>query len=428
MSNDDSPARRLHDDCFLHDKDRIRHDDCLDLITTRLVRVTDEETLVIEEALGRFFAEDITAPRNVPLHTNSAVDGYAFAHADYVSLSGRLAVEARIAAGETGSHAVASGTAARIFTGATLPEGADTVAMQEDCTISADGNTVQIPAGLKPGANRRMAGEDLKEGDPVIEVGARARPQDLAALASLGFSHIRVFAPLRIAVLSTGDELLGSGEDIKRGQVFDSNRFMLKALARTLPCTITDLGILPDEAPVIEETIASAAGNHDLILTTGGASRGEEDHVINTIDRIGRRHLWQIAVKPGRPMVFGQIGDCVFMGLPGNPVAAFVCFLLYVQPACVILGGGSWQEPQRYRFPAAFSIPRKKKDRREFLRGWLHTDSSGQVRVHKFERDGSGLITGLRQATGLIELPEDVTSIEQGRPVAFIPFSEFGIL
>jgi molybdopterin molybdotransferase len=194
-----------------------------------------------------------------------------------------------------------------------------------------------------------------------------------------------------------------------------------------LPVTITDLGILADDAAIIEETISLAAEAHDLILTTGGASRGEEDHVITTIDHLGKRHLWQIAVKPGRPMTFGQIGDCVFMGLPGNPVAAFVCFLLYVRPAITILSGGKWQEPSRFLIRAAFSIPRKKKNRREFLRGWLQADETGQLAVHKFPRDGSGLITGLRQATGLIELEEELESIEEGEPVAFIPFSEFGI-
>jgi molybdopterin molybdotransferase len=191
--------------------------------------------------------------------------------------------------------------------------------------------------------------------------------------------------------------------------------------------TVTDLGILPDDAAIIENAISIAAETNDLILTTGGASRGEEDHVINAIDRLGKRHLWQIAVKPGRPMAFGQIGDCVFVGLPGNPVAAFVCFLLYVRPAITILGGGKLNEPRRFMLPAAFAIPRKKQDRREFLRGWLDTGGSGTVEVHKFARDGSGLITGLRQATGLIELTEEVTSVQKGQPVAFIPFSEFGI-
>jgi molybdopterin molybdotransferase len=191
--------------------------------------------------------------------------------------------------------------------------------------------------------------------------------------------------------------------------------------------SVTDFGILADDAAIIEEAISRAAETHDLILTTGGASRGEEDHVITTIDRLGKRHLWQIAVKPGRPMAFGQIGDCVFMGLPGNPVAAFVCFLLYVRPAITILAGGLWQEPSRFLLPSAFSLPRKKQNRREFLRGWLETDESGRTCVQKFPRDGSGLITGLRKATGLIELSEEVESVEMGEPVAFIPFSEFGI-
>ncbi len=427
MSNGRSGNRKLLDDCFLHDKDRIRHRECLDLITSRLVPVAEFETAALETAAGRFIAEDIAAPRNVPLHTNSAVDGYAFSHAEYVAKAGKLEITGRIAAGETQEHLLADGSAVRIFTGATLPAGADTVAMQEDCTLAADGSRVEIPQGLKLGANRRLAGEDLKEGATAIKAGARLRPQEIAALASLGFCSVNVRKPLRIAVLSTGDELITAGNGISTGQVFDSNRLMLKSLANSLPVSVTDLGILGDDAAIIEDAIARAAETHDLILTTGGASRGEEDHVITTIDRLGKRHLWQIAVKPGRPMAFGQIGDCVFMGLPGNPVAAFVCFLLYVRPAITILGGGIWQEPSRFLLPAAFSLPHKKLNRREFLRGWLETDESGRTCVQKFPRDGSGLITGLRKATGLIELPEEVDSVEKGEPVAFIPFSEFGI-
>jgi molybdopterin molybdotransferase len=427
MSKDNPGNRKLLDDCFLHDKDRIRHSECLELITSRLKCIAEHEVLPLEEAAGRYIAANITAPRNVPLHTNSAVDGYAFAHADYLASGGAMPVETRIVAGETGDYSLGKGAAARIFTGARLPAAADTVAMQEDCEVSADGKSVHVPEGLKPGANRRLAGEDLAEGADVIGLGERLRPQDIAALASLGFGQIDVYNPLRIAVLSTGDELINTGDAISTGQVFDSNRLMLKALTRPLPVLVTDLGILADDADLIEQAVSNAAKTHDLILTTGGASRGEEDHVIDTIDRLGKRHLWQIAVKPGRPMAFGQIGDCVFMGLPGNPVAAFVCFLLYVRPAITILGGGNWREPQRFTVPAAFSIPRKKKSRREFLRGWLENDKSGRVMVQKFARDGSGLITGLRQATGLIELSEDIETVEAGQLVAFIPFSEFGI-
>lgn len=419
---------RLINDCFLHDKDRITHGECVSLILNRLNCVAGTEPIPLERALGRFCSGRFTAPRNVPLHDNSAVDGYAFAHGDYLVSEGSLRVAGRVAAGDTDNADLAAGAAVRIFTGAQMPKGADTVAMQEDCKISGDGKYVSIPAGLKQGANRRLAGEDLAEGDDVISQGCQLAPQDIAALASLGKDTVPVFSKLRIAVVSTGNELVEPGGTIAPGLVFDSNRAMLKALLSTLPVTVTDLGILRDERDLVEKTISTAARDHDLIVTTGGASRGEEDHVVNAIDRLGKRHLWQIAIKPGRPMAFGQIGDCVFVGLPGNPVAAFVCFLLYARPALTLMGGGVWQEPVRIPLPAAFEMPKKKADRREFQRGWLEPDGDGLPHVHKFPRDGSGLISGLRQATGLIELPENVVSVSPGDTVAFIPFSAFGIM
>lgn len=419
-------GRRFIDDCFLHDKDRLTHAETLALIRERLATVTGTEVLTIEAAVGRFLAEPVVAPRNVPLHANSAVDGYAFAHDDLPG-DGELAVGPRIAAGDTAHHAVEAGKAARIFTGAVIPEGADTVAMQEDCTLSGDGRTIAVPPTLKRGANVRRAGEDVAAGTRVLEPGHRLRPQDIATIASFGIGEISVRAPVRVALISTGNELLRPGMAIKPGQVYDSNHFMLRALCSSLPVAITDCGILADDATTVEAAIAEVAASHDVILTSGGASRGEEDHIVTTIDKLGKRHLWQIAIKPGRPMSFGQIRDCVFLGLPGNPVAAFVCFLLYCRPALMVLGGGAWAEPQRYPLPAGFEINNKKPDRREFWRGWLETDPQGRPVVRKFPRDGSGLISGLREASGLIEISEDRTSVAAGDSVDFLPFSSFGI-
>ena len=414
-------ARKLLNDCFLTDKDRLSHTECLAILTDRLSVVAGIEELPLVETSGRWLAADIIAPRNVPLHDNSAVDGYAFA----APSTGSMPVVTRIAAGDLDSHRIEPGQAARIFTGAPMPEGADTVAMQEDCTV--DGDHVTIPLDLKRGANARRAGEDVAEGSAVLHSTSRLRPQDMAALASFGLPKVKVRAPIRVAILSNGDELLEPGAEISQGQVYDSNRAMLHALLGTLPCEITDLGILPDNAALIEATLADVAKTHDVILTSGGASRGDEDHIINAIDRLGTRHLWQIAVKPGRPMSFGQIGDCVFLGLPGNPVAAFVCFLLYVRPALTVLGGGSNQEPIRFPVAAGFEVPGKKPGRREFWRGWLEPGPDGRPVAHKFARDGSGLISGLRQASGLIEITEEVTSVARGELVSFLPFTGFGI-
>jgi molybdopterin molybdotransferase len=425
-------SRRLLDDCFLHDRDRMRHDEVLALLDQRLRPIVASETVPLDRAAGRFLAGPVVAPRNVPLHDNAAVDGYAFAFADYAHRA-TLGVGPRIAAGDLEPRSLGKGEAARIFTGAVMPDGGDTVAMQEDCEIGFDGATVTVPKGLKPGANRRRAGEDVKAGETVIREGTRLRPQDIAAIASLGEAHVDVCAPLRVAIVSTGNELLDPSDTrpFSAGNVYDSNRAMLKALAALLPVEIADCGIAPDDPARVEALLLQTAAENDVVLTTGGASRGEEDHLVETLDRIGKRHLWQIAVKPGRPMTLGQISDgtrdCVVFGLPGNPVAVFVCFLLYVRPALIRLGGGIAAVPPRFPLPAGFQIARKKKDRREFLRGWLETDGRGQTIVRKFERDGSGLITGLRQATGLIELPEEVDKVVPGQTIAFIPFSSLGI-
>lgn len=415
-------------DCFLHDRDRLRHRDALDLLKKQIVALGHTQNLDLAQALGKIVAETIRAPRNVPLTDNSAVDGYAFCHADLATTGGDFAVSVRIAAGNIETQTLEPRTAARIFTGATMPFGADTVAMQEDCTPSTENNRrfIGIPAALKKGANCRRAGEDVREGAVLFKPGARLTPPDIAALASLGRARVSVFAPVRVAILSTGDELIEPGAAIAPGQVYNSNGPLLESLLRPLPVTITNAGIVKDDLATIEETLSSLARDHDVILTTGGASRGEEDHVLSALDRLGRRHMWQLAIKPGRPMTFGHIGEAAFIGLPGNPVAAFVCFLLYARQIILALGGAEWREPVRYPLPAAFAIDRKKADRREFLRGILR-DEAGALSVDKFTRDGSGLISGLRDADGLIEISEETTSIEKGAMVAFIPFSSFGI-
>ena len=420
-------ARRLLDDCFLHDKDRMRHHEALDLLKNRLAPLADSETLPLDQAAGRILAENVLSRRNVPPADNSAVDGYAFAHADYLAKEGHLPVTARIAAGDAPAGPLEAGSAVRIFTGATMPDGADTVAMQEDCRIQDDGGAVTIPPGLKPGANRRKAGEDLRQGDTIATAATLLTPQHIASIASAGFGEIPVFGRLRIALVSGGNELVEPGNPARDGQIYDTNRHMLKALLAGMPVEVSDLGILPDDPAIIGKTLSGAAQGHHAIISSGGTSRGEEDHIVATLDGIGKRHLWQLAVKPGRPMSFGQIDDCVFFGLPGNPVACMVCFLLYIRPALLRLGGADWQEPMRFPLPAGFDIAKKKSGRREFWRGKVVPDDKGKPRLEKFARDGSGLISGLWQSGGLIEVGEDVTAVSQGDLLDFIPWSEFGI-
>ncbi|HWT31816.1 MAG TPA: gephyrin-like molybdotransferase Glp [Propylenella sp.] len=422
------PERRLIDDCFLTDRERLRHDDAIAILRERIRPVVGRETVALKAVAGRILAEAVTSPRNVPAADNAAVDGFGYAHGDYEAVGGFFPVAARVAAGHPSPLPHIAGTAVRIFTGAVMPEGADTVAMQEDCeTHVQDGREfVVIPPGLKRGANRRKAGEDLAEGAVVARPGTRLRPQEIAAIASTGRDSIAVFRRLRVALVSSGDEIVRPGTPLGAGQVYDSNHFLLTALLHTVDAEVTDAGIMPDEAGAVRDALAALARTHDAILTTGGASRGEEDHLVTTLDAIGRRHLWQLAVKPGRPMSFGQIGDCPVVALPGNPVAAFVCFLLYVRPMLVVMGGGIWPEPQRFLVPTDFEVSERKPGRREFLRGRLAQNDHGQV-VQKFPRDGSGLITSLREADGLIELVEDLPSVARGDLVHFLPFSGLGI-
>ncbi|MDZ7823509.1 MAG: gephyrin-like molybdotransferase Glp [Ahrensia sp.] len=417
-------TRQLLDDCFLHDKDRMKHAEVLETIARVVSLIVGDEMVGLEEAAGRICAADITAPRNVPLASNSAVDGYAFDHGEYVKTQGRLELAALIAAGDTHSVMLKAAQCARIFTGAIMPQNAQTVAMQEDCTIGDDG-LIHIPAGLKLGANSRVAGEDLKSGDMVVREGDFLTPARIAALASIGCAQVLVRQKLRIGILSTGNEIIEPGAPLSVGKIYDANRPMLKALLASEHVEITDLGIAADDEAFITDVIRTAASDHDLILTSGGASRGDEDHMLNVLAKLGSRHLWQIAIKPGRPMMFGQIGNAVIIGLPGNPVASMVCTNLYVFPLIAKLIGANAKPPMGFYVPSGFDIARKKTDRREFLRGWLNMDENGKTIAMKFPRDGSGLITGLRLAEGLIEIPEDVDLVRSGDPVRFIPFSSF---
>ncbi len=418
---------KLLDDCFLHDGDRMRHVDALALLKERVQPVADLETITLDKANGRILAETIKAPRPIPSTDNSAVDGYAFAHKDYLALDGRLPISVRIAAGHPAASALAKGTAARIFTGAVMPSGADSIAMQEDVElIPGDPDIATIPQGLKANANCRKAGEDVRAGDLILEAGTRLRPQDIAAIASTGIGEIACFAPLKLALISTGDEILRPGSPHTLGKVYDSNHFMLRGLLESAGANITDLGILEDKAESVRAALSDTANSHDAILTTGGASRGDEDYVVKSVDALGSLHMWQLAIKPGRPMSFGQIGTCLFLGLPGNPVAAMVCFLLYVRPVLFRLGGAKWPEPTGYQVPATFEMT-KKPGRREFLRGYIERASDGTTSVRRFPRDGSGLITSLRVADGLIELGEGLEKITPGDLVTFIPFPELGV-
>ena len=423
--------KRLIDDCFFHDPNdakRLSHDHAIQQLSERIQPVVSVGLEVLATAAGKIVAEDLCAPRSVPGHTNAAVDGYAL---DFASLNPSAAtslqIYGRAAAGQPYTGKIDGGSACRIFTGAVMPSGCDTVVMQEDCELSPDGAVVSIPAGIKTGANVRQAGEDVKNGDLLFRCGDILRPQDLAALASVGIEKVNCYQAPRVAVVSTGDEVLRVGHgELSLGQVFDTNAPMLVELARLTGADVTDLGVWPDDAAVVEANLADAAATYDVVLTSGGASLGEEDYMAQSIEKLGVRHFWQIAVKPGRPLMFGQINETVIAGLPGNPVAVFVCFLLYVSPIIRRLGGAHWREPRRFKLPANFSVSNRKLGRREFWRG-ITTATEDGLKLDKFERDGSGLISGLRAADCLIDVPEALPGVEPGQLLDFIPFSEFGI-
>jgi len=420
---------RLNDDCFVLDKDRLPHHEALAILKSRVGPVVGIEQVPLSATAGRFLAESIVSPRPIPAHDNAAVDGYAFDHNAYDKQRGaRLKVVGETAAGHPFKNLPPADSAVRIFTGAVMPAGFDTVAMQEDVRLERSGADmwVLIPPGLKQGANRRLAGEDAEAGALLVATGARLRPQEVASAAATGLARLPCYAPLKVAVLSTGDEIVRPGEAFSPGKVYDANAPMLQGLIRAAGAEAVDLGVLLDKAEAVRAALADTSRKYNVIIISGGASQGAEDHIVRSIDALGKRHLWQIAIKPGRPMSFGQIGDCVVLGLPGNPVAVFVCFLIYVTPVLTRLAGGAWPEPHRFPLPSSFTQG-KKAGRREFWRAKLTRAADGRLKVAKFPRDGSGLISSLREADGLIEVPEDVTEVKEGDMVDFIPFTEFGL-
>ena len=396
-------------------------DEAVGIIASRVQTVGEAEAVPLVDADGRVLARDVDAPLPLPPFTNSAVDGYAV-QARELPRDGERAfpIGGRVQAGSS-PQAGRPGFAVRIFTGAPMPEGTDTVFMQEDVRIDEAGRVV-LPAGLKAGANVRPAGEDIPQGHVALKSGQKLRPQDVALAAAFGLTELDVVRRLRVAVFSTGDELASPGMKRAAAQLFDSNRFMLMAMLRRLGCAISDLGILRDEQSSLASALKQAAGQHDLILTTGGVSTGEEDHVKASVESAGSLVLWRMAIKPGRPVAMGVIDGTPLIGLPGNPVASFVTFVHVVRPTILALSGAKPEPLVPMPVRAAFTY-KKKVGRREYVRVTLRKAADGGLEAVKFPREGAGLLSSLVETDGLAELGEAIVKVEPGDSVGFLGYA-----
>lgn len=414
---------QLTDDCFAFNGPLLPVAEMERLIAERVTPVTEVDAVALDDALGRIVATEVIAGEDIPPFDNAAVDGYAVRHVDLApGTETRLPVAARVMAGYAGQP-LAAATAVRIFTGAPMPEGADTVFMQEDCR--PDGDAVVLPAGLKPGANRRLAGEDLRRGAVMFPAGRRLTAADLALAAAQGLTRLTVRRHLRVAVFSTGDEVVDPGAGRPAAAIYDANRHLVRGLATKFGAAVTDLGILRDDPRVLETAITAAARDHDLVITTGGVSTGDADHVRTAVERVGRLVFWRVAIKPGRPVALGVLpaagGDhaAVFAGLPGNPGAVYVTFVRVVWPLLLRLAGGL---PRRlFALPVRSTFAyRKRRGRIEYVRVSLRRGDDGTVEAVKYPQDGAGVITSLTETDGLVELGEDVTAVAPGATVGFL--------
>ena len=421
---------QLTSDCFAFGGKLTRIDEALKSILESLAIKKETEQISLNRALNRFLAEDVVSLENVPADNNSAVDGYSIFFDDLNETgSTALPVKGKAAAGRPLHSIQKRGEAVRIFTGAVMPNGAnsedpDTVLMQED--IQLENEKVIIPPGIKRGSNRRLLGEDIVAGARVLEAGTRLRPQDIGLAAATGKALLSVRKPLRVAIFSTGDEVKDPGEELARGKIYDSNRFTLMNLLTTLGCEVEDIGIIPDKPALIEKAVASSIQQKDLIITSGGVSTGEEDHVKNFIEKTGELLFWRLAIKPGRPVALGRLKGTFFIGLPGNPVAAMVTFLKIARPIILHLSGARDIYPRPFIGRADFDYT-KKPERKEFVRVKVDENEKGGLVFRKYEKEGAGILSSLVFADGLVELPEEATRIRKGDTVKYFPFSEFGI-
>lgn len=383
--------------------------------------VTETETLPVRAALGRVLAEDVSSPIDVPSHTNSAMDGYAVRAADLPADGvAEFPVPGTSWAGRPWLTPIEPGQAVQIMTGGMMPEGADTVIMQEQ--VEREGDTVRIGTGHKPGQNVRAAGEDVTTGATVFTAGKRLTSADIGVLASLGFAEVSVYRRPRVAFFSTGDELRGVGEPLGPGEIYDSNRYTLFAMLKRLDVEINDLGVVRDQRELIKQAFREAAASADAIITSGGVSVGEADFVKETLEALGSMSFWKIAMKPGRPVTYGHIDNAVFFGLPGNPVSVMVTFFQFVRAALLRMSGEVNPQPVYTVFARTTTALRKRPGRYEFQRGVLQQSAPGEFTVRSAGAQGSGILRSMSEANCFIMLEPDQAGIEAGQPVLVQPF------
>ena len=399
----------------------VSYDDALRSLLNKVSATEMVENKPLLEALSRILAQSIQSSINVPPADNSAMDGYAINTADIATAgTTKLRVSQRIAAGDTG-QTLKPGTAARIFTGAPIPSGANAVIMQEQVEAIAD--TIEFKVRPSEQQNIRPAGNDIKIDDKILDQGCLLRPQALGLAASIGLQSLSVFQKIRVGIFFTGDELVEPGEALAPGKIYDSNRYTLHGMLQKLGCDIVDLGLVGDTLEATKAAMLEATGKADLVVTCGGVSVGEEDHVRIAIEQLGDLHLWRLAIKPGKPLAFGKINQTPFIGLPGNPVSVFATFMLFVSPVIKTLQGRYWQKPTAIPVTAGFDWP-KPDSRREFLRARLEQDEDLALVARIYPNQDSGVLTSTAWAQGFVEIAEGAT-VKTGDEVNYLPFSEF---
>ncbi len=398
-------------------------DQAMELLLANAIPSNKTETVNLMDAGGRILAEDLCSSINVPPADNSAMDGYAVRSTDFngdEKIS--LPISQRICAGAVGTELEAN-TVARIFTGASIPAGADAVIMQEVCEL--EGDNVIISGPIVAGTNLRKAGEDIAVGDTILKVGNKLKPQDLGLAASVGISQLKVYRRLRVGIFFTGDELREPDQILHPGQIYNSNRYTLCGLLQNLGCDIIDLGIVEDTLEATRNAMQKAAEQSDLVMTSGGVSVGEEDYVRIALEELGQLELWRINIKPGKPLAFGKIGDTPFLGMPGNPVSVFATFCIFAHPYIQKKSGATDVMPNSFMVSAGFEW-KKKGYRCEYVRARIEKDASGNSSITLFPHQGSGVLTSTSWANGLAVIPPDRV-VNKGELVEFIPYSEMTI-